>query len=190
MEEYTLDYPTKEKKIKEILEQLYTEGKITPEKLNLSQLDLAHILENAKRNDYIGGVSITKTKSTPVIWYDDAYLTEEGKNYLYPEKKSTIEKNTFNFHNGDFRGSGFGSDITIENNWSYSLDELKNYVSTLSESDQEIGNELIEVVEKQDFKKGTLSRFSGFLEKHPNVVNYVGKVIVWALSNPDKLFQP
>ncbi|EAH2637972.1 hypothetical protein JZB01_002766 [Listeria monocytogenes] len=182
-----MNYQTQEDKIKEVLEQLYSTNKIDRNKLELASEDYVTILEAAQREEYIVGVKITKSKSSPIVWDDDVRITTKGANFIHPTEKLMHAANNFHFHNGDFRGSGFGSDIIVTNNWSDSVDDLKKYISTLPKEDFETGNELIEIVETQDFKKGSLSRFTGFLEEHPNVVGYVGKAIVWSLSNTDKL---
>ena len=182
-----MDYLTLEKKIKEIFGQLYETGKIDYSKLDLSRNEYAKILEVAQNEGYIMGVKITKTKTYHVVWEDDARLTQKGVDFIHPNRTGTQSTNNFHFHNGDFRGAGFGSDITITNNWSNSLDDLKDYVSTLSNEELDTGNELVNIVEKGELKEGIFSRFVTFFEKHPNVVGLIGKAIVWSFSNSDKL---
>ena len=182
-----MDYLTQEGKIKEILVQLYETGKIDYSRLDLSRNDYAKVLEVAQNEGYIVGVKITKTKTYPVVWEDDARLTQKGVGFIRPNKDENLSTSNFHFYNGDFRGSGFGSDITITNNWANSLNDLKDYISTLPKEELDTGNELVEIIEKGELKGGIFSRFITFFENHPNVVGLIGKAIVWSLSNTDKL---
>lgn len=183
-----MDYSTKENKMKEVLKQLYDgiEGKeITPTKLECSTKDFNSILEMAQENGYINGFKIAPTKDGGVSWTDKVTLTQKGATYLKPIKRPQTT-NTFNI-TGNVHGSAFGSDITLTNNWSHSVENLKEYVSELPEEDKKIGTELIEAVKAEKLEKGVFSKFSSFLEKHPKLVELTGKAIVWSLLNANKL---
>ena len=103
----------------------------------------------------------------PIIWTDDVELTEEGqrKFILQKNSQSIQTTNTFNFNSsGDYRGATFGNNNTVTNNWNNSLDELKEYIDALPPEEQQVGKELINIVETKDFKPNVLERFSDFLE--------------------------
>ncbi|MFB5400553.1 hypothetical protein [Enterococcus faecalis] len=186
-----MDYRTKEKKLKQLLNFIYDGITVTSDLLELSQQEFASLLESATKSGYIRGASITKTKMYPIIWTDDVELTEEGAEKIHPSKKNSQSiqtTNTFNFNSsGDYRGATFGNNNTVTNNWNNSLDELKEYIDALPPEEQQVGKELINIVETKDFKPNVLERFSDFLEKHPKIVTLAGNAIVWALSNTDKL---
>jgi hypothetical protein len=93
-----------------------------------------------------------------------------------------ISSTTYNFNNGDFRGSGFGNNLTINNNWNASIEELKDYIASLSPEEQKTGNEIVEIIESKDIKPGVLSKFANFIEKHPKLVNMIGQAAVWTMT--------
>lgn len=187
-----MDYSTRENKMKEVLKHLYNGvegGELTPEKFTWSIKDFNSILTMAQDNGYIKGFKMTKTKDGGVSWTDEVTLTQEGAAYLKPNKQSVPLSQTTNHFNitGNVQGSAFGTNATVNNNWSDSMETLKEYISKLPEEDKEIGNELVKVVETEKLEKGMLSKFSDFLGRHSELVELTGKVIVWSLANIDKL---
>lgn len=80
------------------------------------------------------------------------------------------------------RGSAFGNDNVVTNNWSNSIKDLKDFIATLPMEDQKTGSEIVEIIEKKEIKPGVFNKFTDFLEKHPNVVGMLGNAVVWALS--------
>lgn len=188
-----MNYSTKKIKLKEVLTQLHDGiegGEITAEKLECSDSDFDKILEMGDANGYINGLKIIKTKDKNIIRTDNLTLTEKGATYLKPNKPSIATNqttNTFNFGDGDYSNSGFGSDFTVNNNLSNAVSDLKKYVSELPEEDRKIGNELVEVVEEQEIKKSKFSRFADFLENHPKAIELTGKAIVWSLLKTSEL---
>lgn len=82
-----MDYRTKEKKLKQLLNFIYDGITVTSDLLELSQQEFASLLESATKSGYIRGASITKTKMYPIIWTDDVELTEEGAEKIHPSKK-------------------------------------------------------------------------------------------------------
>ena len=60
-----LDYRTKEKKLKQLLNFIYDGITVTSDLLELSQQEFASLLESATKSGYIRGASITKPKCTP-----------------------------------------------------------------------------------------------------------------------------
>ncbi|EAE4322088.1 hypothetical protein E1T83_15925, partial [Listeria monocytogenes] len=68
-----------------------------------------------------------------------------------------------------------GINATINNNFDNSLEELGAFISRLSENEQKEANEILDAIKNGDIKPGMLSRFSTFLESHPNLVAYTGK---------------
>lgn len=82
-----MDYRTKEKKLKQLLNFIYDGTTVTSDLLELSQQEFASLLESATKSGYIRGASITKTKMYPIIWTDDVELTEEGAEKIHPSEK-------------------------------------------------------------------------------------------------------
>ncbi|EOI57408.1 hypothetical protein [Enterococcus gilvus] len=132
-------------------------------------------------------------------------LTKEGYDFFknhggskMPDNDNQKEVNfgspsgtTVNIHNyGNINGSAFGSNNQITNHFHEELAELKKVASELPEEDQAQANEIIEIIESQVYKPGVFEKFETFLEKHPLLLNSVGKAITWALTNPDKLPLP
>lgn len=177
-----MDYAKKQAKRIEILKQLYDTGKIDEKSLGLDYPIFTQLLEEIQEDGHISGAKFAKSKTSLTVWHDNVRLSDKGAQLVNPTEEKEITSTTFNFHGGDFRGAGFGSNITINNKWDESLDELKNYINDLDQEEKIIGNEMVKIIESKDIKPGIFSRFAGFLEKHPNVVSLAGKAIVWALS--------
>lgn len=138
-----------------------------------------------QREGYLKG--ITWASDRPLLEEGLVYLTEKGENYLNPTEKPTQGNTTYNIQGGNFSGASLGSNNIVTNNWNNSIADLKEYVSELPKEEEKIGNELIEIVEAGNLEKGISSKFSSFLEKHPNLVELTGKALVWSLLNADKL---
>lgn len=119
-----------------------------------------------------------------IPWDDSDSITYKGAEFIDPQLtiKETTSNNSFTFNNGDFRGAGFGSEFTINNEWNEGLEELKNYVKNLPPEDKEVGEEIIDIVEKEELKPSILNRFASFIEKHPNMFGLIGKSVVWTLT--------
>lgn len=179
-----MNYVTRKEKTLEILNQLYEHGKIVEESLEINTAEFADLLESAADDGLITGQKIIKTKDSSVVWHDKVKLTDKGAELIKPspKKEEVLSSTTFNFNNGDFRGSGFGNNLTINNNWNAAIEELKDYIAGLSPEEQKTGNEIIEIIESKDIKPGKLSRFAGFIEKHPKLVNMIGQAAVWTMT--------
>ncbi|EQC0600444.1 hypothetical protein D5016_002905, partial [Listeria monocytogenes] len=85
-------------------------------------------------------------------------------------KVNVAPSQVINIYGGDQRGAGFGINATINNNFDNSLEELGALISRLSENEQKEANEILDAIKNGDIKPGMLSRFSTFLESHPNLV--------------------
>ncbi|WP_251868026.1 hypothetical protein [Enterococcus malodoratus] len=179
-----MNYVTRKEKTLEILEQLYEHGEIVEKTLELSTVEFADLLESAADDGLITGQKIIKTKDSSVVWHDKVKLTDKGAELIKPspKKEEAISSTTYNFNNGDFRGSGFGNNLTINNNWNASIEELKDYIASLSPEEQKTGNEIVEIIESKDIKPGVLSKFANFIEKHPKLVNMIGQAAVWTMT--------
>lgn len=182
-------YPTKQKKIDEILKFIYDGKTINQTLLEINASDFATIIESATKLGYITGANIIQTKDYPIIETEKIELTELGAEKINPTKpveKTSQTTNNFNFNSAaDYRGSTFGSENTINNEWVSSLEELREYIETLSPEDQKTGEEIIEIVEKRDFPPNILNRFYKFLEKHPEIGSIIGKLVVGTLTNQE-----
>lgn len=177
-----MDYQTQTQKIEELLELRYRGEDATNDNLELSPSEYFQIVREAKKRGYID-VNIVDTKTGSFI-NGDIRITEKGAEFIQPTKETEeMIEMQFNIQNGDFRGASLGSGNTVNNNWSSSIEQLKEYIDGLGAEDQKIGNELINTIETNEIKPGLLSKFVNFLEKHPNVVSYVGNTLVWTLAN-------
>lgn len=180
--EENMDYQTKTQKIKELLELLYKGEVATEAHLMLSSNEYFLIIREAKNRGYIDA-NIVDTKTGTFI-NGEITITEKGAEFVHPIKGTEgISGIQFNIQNGDFRGASLGTGNTVNNNWTSSLEQLKEYINGLGTEEQEIGNELIATIETNEVKPGLLSKFVDFLEKHPHVVSYVGNALVWTLAN-------
>lgn len=177
-----MNYEKKQEIKRKVLKQLYDTGKIDESLSELSQAEYAYLLKELQDDNFISGIRFTNTKTTPVFWCDKARLTNEGANFINPSKKKVANTTVYNIQGGDMRGSAFGNDNVVTNNWSNSIKDLKDFIATLPMEDQKTGSEIVEIIEKKEIKPGVFNKFTDFLEKHPNVVGMLGNAVVWALS--------
>lgn len=177
-----MNYDTKQEIKRKVLKQFYDTGKIDKSLSELNQAEYAYLLKELQDDNFISGIEFTNTKTTPVFWYDKARLTDKGAKFINPPKEKVASTTVFNIQNGDMRGSTFGNNNVVTNNWSSSIKDLKDFITTLSTEDQKTGNEIVEIIEKKEIKPGVFNKFTDFLEKHPNVVGMIGNAVVWALS--------
>lgn len=111
-----MGYLTKERKIKDMLKQLYDIGKLIPNELEVSNENFASILKAASKEGYINNVKLKATKSGTIITCGEAEITKKGVEFLYPEERPIVSNNTYNIQGGNFNGASLGPDSKVINN--------------------------------------------------------------------------
>lgn len=147
-------------------------------------LDLA---QEAISTGLVKGLSIKYASNKPFFIRHEMRVTTKGFEILdndFEQKRSNETSGTvFNFNGGDFSGAQIGTNNIQNNNYGNTLNEIEKYLSTLSESEKVEAVEIVEIVKSTDKEKsGALSKFTTFLENHPELVKLTGKLLVWGMA--------
>lgn len=178
--------------LKTILTSLYDGNKLNQINFDeFTQQNYYEVLDWGQESSYVRGIEINKGgpgNSVIGMVSHKAELTEKGVQLVEGELDKVVStqsiNQTFNF-DGPVNGSTFGTNSTINNNFSDAIKQLKSYVSELPDDERVIGEELIEITSNTVVKPGAFKRFTSFLENHPKVVGYLGHSLVWLFANKD-----
>lgn len=177
----------------------YFQSQIFLQRVDSGERDLTIPNERVKEQDYydlitqvikdklVKGLALKYASNKPYILRSEKIrVTAEGYEIMendYKENKSESIGTTFNFNGGDFTGAQIGNSNTQNNHYGNTLKELQKYVDLLSENDKKQATKIVEIVNSTEVNKmGALRTFSGFLEKHPRLVELTGKLLVWGMT--------
>lgn len=183
-----MDYETKKSKKIKVLKGLYDDN-FNRNAIGLSdRYDYAEILDDLFSDGLINKSGVIRTKDGPMINDENMTITDKGAQYINPPNDNEPQpKQVFNIHDGNYTNASFGNTGNISYNFDESITELKKLIDALPPTDKTEGEEIVKIIETQNFKPGVFSKFSTFLEKHPNIIRYIGSSIVWTLSNTSRL---
>lgn len=148
--------------------------------------DYFDLAKEAISTGLVKGLSIKYASNKPFFIKHEMRVTKKGFEILeneFEQSNSETSDTVFNFHGGDFSGAQIGTNNIQNNNYGNTLNEIEQYLSTLSESEKLEAVEILEIVKSTEKEKsGALSKFTSFLENHPNLVELTGKLLVWGMT--------
>ncbi|MGM0259378.1 hypothetical protein [Enterococcus sp. AZ102] len=162
---------------------------------SLSHLDREDVIDMIFSAEQEGFISRRNSKDKIVQQFmggdfmlnRSTYVTRSGMEFLEGYDRNKVQSPISNQFNGSITGLSIGDNnkntTTINNNYGYTIKDLKDLLSTLNESDKEIGNDLIKTLEIEEAKPGYLKRFDTFLQSYPKIAEVTGKIALGILTN-------
>lgn len=172
-----------DEKIKVVLEEIHS-GIFNAERTlrQISREELKNIILMCEEEGYLshrnskgklvqqfmgGGFDVTPT----------VFVTRSGVQFLEGFDRNMPQPSQ-SFNIGTAYGSAFGNHSSVTNNYSNTpVEDLKDYVNSLTGEDKVMGEELVDTLEKDDVRPGFLSKFEGFISKYPKTIDLIASAL-------------